>query len=258
MHRQRGQILIIIILLSTVLITVALSISQITTQETQVAKLEEESKKAFAAAEAGIDAALKTGDVTIGEEAGQLNVGEGITGQATVETTKKPTFVTPLLKKDEQYTLYLADYNTTNNSFSGYFSGSLTFYLDNNGGSDCPAIELTLISSSDTITRRLIDPCTQAGPIDIPTTNSGAPFKLKGIDFYYKTSSSLSVNNTKLIIARVLFEETRIGIDAEGVNLPLQGKTVTSQAKTSTGVAKKIQLFQSYPQIPAEFFVTSF
>ncbi|MFZ1549746.1 MAG: hypothetical protein WAT44_04755, partial [Microgenomates group bacterium] len=40
--------------------------------------------------------------------------------------------------------------------------------------------------------------------------------------------------------------------------LQASGQTVTSQATTRTGVTKKVQLFQSYPQIPAEFFFTSF
>ena len=52
--KQQGQILLIIILLSTVILTVVLSVSQISTQEQRIARLEEDSKKAFAAAEAGI------------------------------------------------------------------------------------------------------------------------------------------------------------------------------------------------------------
>jgi hypothetical protein len=40
--------------------------------------------------------------------------------------------------------------------------------------------------------------------------------------------------------------------------VPFAGRVITSEAKTSTGVTKKIELFQSNPQIPSDFFVTAF
>ncbi len=261
MENQRGQVLLIIILLSTVLLTIGLSVSQITTQETQIAKLEEESKKAFAAVEAGLDARLKSGsDIT--NIASILPPNSGIiSGQATTDPTPKSTFITPLLKKDEQYTFYLADYDIAANSFSAYFSGDLIFYLGNS--SSCPTLELTIVSSSNSIRRKLINPsCSTMTASDISNTNSGAPFNFQGVNFDYKTTSSLSIaGDTKLIIVRVLFAETKIGIErisGTSTVLPLQGKTITSDATTSTGVSKKIQLFQSLPQIPADFFITSF
>ena len=67
--------------------------------------------------------------------------------------------------------------------------------------------------------------------------------------------------NNLLLLIRVLSSsptQTRVGLYADGGNLPLQGRTITSEAKSPTGVTKKVQLFQSFPQIPAEFFVTSF
>jgi hypothetical protein len=43
-------------------------------------------------------------------------------------------------------------------------------------------------------------------------------------------------------------------VDAEW---PAQGKTITSTASFGESqVTKKVQLFQSFPQLPAEFFVT--
>lgn len=253
---QSGQILLIVILLSAILLTTALSLSQISTQETRVAKLEEESKKAFAAAEAGIEARLKSdSNINI---ASILPGGSGIiSGEATMEEISKPNFVTPVLRKDEAYTFYLANYDKNYNSFNNYFSGYLTFYLTGSSSS-CPALELNIISNNNTITRKLIDPCDQvAGDLDSKISTQDGSFNLEGTTFNYRTSASIPINNTKLIIGRVLFAETKIGIEAS-VSLPPQGKTFTSSATTSTGVSKKIQLFQSYPQIPTEFFVTSF
>jgi len=258
---QSGQVLLIIILLSTVLLTIGLSVSQITTQETQIAKLEEQSKKAFAAAEAGLDARLKSAtDIT--NIALILPSDSGIiSGQATLDETPKTTFITPLLKKDEQYTFYLADYPSLTNSFAN----NLTVYYGSSplSCSDV-SLELTIIygTSPYNLTRYIADTGDHLGSEidDIGQTPGGT---LEGIVFNCKTSAINvgAYSDAKLILIRVLSPlsdlTTKIGFEGSA-NLKLQGKTITSSATTSTGVSKKIQLFQSYPQIPADFFVTSF
>ena len=66
-NKRSGQTLLIIILLATVLLTVGLSVSHVTQQEQKITKLEQDAKQAYAAAEAGLDAALKqAGTVSIG------------------------------------------------------------------------------------------------------------------------------------------------------------------------------------------------
>ena len=117
------------------------------------------------------------------------------------------------------------------------------------------------VTSTD-ITRRLIDPCGRISKpafSDLPAFPGSPPFSLGGYSFVYKTQP-IPVSNQALLIARSLFASTRVGLELTGggTTLPVQGKYVTSEAKTPSGVSRKVQLFQSYPQIPAEFFVTSF
>lgn len=250
---QRGQVLLIIVLVSTVLLTVGLSLSQITTQETKIAKLEEESKKAFAAAEAGIEARLRSeSNINIPSI---LPPNSGISaGQAIVDQTQKSTFITPLLKKDEQYTFYLSEYNPQEKQITGNpFSGNMRINLKEPGNT-CAydqtklAVELTFINKENfTLVRKLIDPCPIiSGTID--EINFGSSFK----------APSAHLLILRIIAPNVDFPGAKLEIVNENGNWPLQGKTIISQATTQTGVSKKIKLFQSYPQIPAEFFVTSF
>ena len=116
------------------------------------------------------------------------------------------------------------------------------------------------VTSTD-ITRRLIDPCGKISKpafSDLPAFPGSPPFSLGGYSFVYKTQP-IPVSNQALLIVRSLFASTRVGLELTGGGtLPVQGKYVTSEAKTPSGVSRKVQLFQSYPQIPAEFFVTSF
>ena len=68
MKNQKGQILLITIMLVATVLTVVLAVTFKSTSETQITKLEEQSQKALTAAEAGIEAALQqeSGSVSIG------------------------------------------------------------------------------------------------------------------------------------------------------------------------------------------------
>lgn len=267
---KSGQVLLITIMLLATALTIVLAVSFRSTTETQTAKLEEESQKALAGAEAGIEEALRTGNTSI--DISGLNVGPGFTGTATTDTTASPTFITPVLQRDEQYTLYLDKY-TPGSGFSttaGDFfptTGNLVFYFGDTTRNDCAyrkttALELTFIDKDyNAMTRKLIDPCTTGktvGTSDLSTNTPAPTDPLANQNFLYKTAPLQIPSLSKVVLIRVLFSQTRIGVDAGVNNLPLQGKTVTSEAKSPTGVTKRVQLFQSLPQIPADFFVTSF
>lgn len=251
---QLGQILLIIVLISFLLLTLAFSLSQITIEETKITKLEEESKKAFAAAEAALEARLASESDII--DISSLSLGpEIISGQAVVDQTTSNVFITPLLRKDEQYTFYLSQYNTSTKLIDGpVFSGNFKIGVDdpqNFCSEDRTklAVELTLINKdSNQIRRRLIDPCSI---ID----GSADEWNL---DQFYSSPISAHLLILRVIAPMSSFPGARIKITNQFENWPLQGRNIVSSATTKAGVSKKIQLFQSYPQIPADFFVTRF
>lgn len=257
---KKGQALLIAIMLLATAITIALAVTYRSTTDTQLTKLEEESQKALAAAEAGIEAALRSNtNITIAD----LNLGGDFSGSATIDdTSTRKTFITPNMKKDGQYTFYLAKYDPSTNTFTtngaNRYNGNLTFYFGTEGGKNCssdtpPALELTLIKIDGTIQRKLVDPCDRIGVSDLSTSTNG---NLDGTKFNFYTET-LAVSNEKIMFIRVFYEDTKIGIKGNNA-LPLQGRIIVSQATSPGGVTKKVQLFQSYSQIPAEFFVTRF
>ena len=80
---------------------------------------------------------------------------------------------------------------------------------------------------------------------------------VKGTTFGYRTAvGTLPIANMKLVIVRVLNTATRLGFTGNGMKA--QEELSRLEAKTQTSATKKIELFQSYPQIPSDFFVTSF
>lgn len=249
MINQKGQILLITIMLVATVLTVVLAVTFKSTTETQLTKLEEESQKALAAAEAGVEIALQQ---NIGDPAIDIDsLVSGYTGQATVDALNLPIFSTPLLQKDQQYTFYLTNYDSSGLG-SNYWSGTLDVNFKSE--TDCPTIEITFIRNNNSVVRNVLDPCTHLSGGGTTATVGGDTFG--GVTFEHKASFAVGAEN-KVLIVRTLFAPTRVGFKSSA-NLPLQGKYVTSEAKSEAGVSKKVQLFQSYPQIPAEFFVTSF
>jgi hypothetical protein len=285
LSNQSGQVLLMLILISSVLLTVGLSMSQVGVNETKISKLEEESKKAFQAAEAGIEQTiedLKDSPNTPGIET-PINLNQvNVTTKVTNSNADDPNssiddpryFKTPLVKKDDQFTFFLTKYDPTSSDpwSTDIYNGNLNFYLNSNNktncgaGRDVPAIELTYIYGDTTFTteKYMIDPLCNAfnEPANrilttVDNTSSIAFFS----DFKQKTNETLNINsgnNPKIIVARVLYSDTMIGFLGDNP-LKEQGKFITSTAtSTSNNVTKKIELFQSLPQIPADFFVTSF
>lgn len=164
MNKQRGQILLITVMLIATILTVVLAVTFKSTTETQLTKLEEESQKALSAAEAGVELALQQGYIDIG--ALPEFSGKGIQGSAKISDLTDTKFVSPLLKKDQQYSFYLSDYP----SFSQKFNGPIALYLDSES-SDCPSIEMSFLGSAGQTLGESVGGCNTAD-----TTWKNEPF----------------------------------------------------------------------------------
>lgn len=256
-QNKKGQILLIAVMLLATVITVVMTVAFNSTNETKIAKLEEDSQKALAAAEAGVEAVIKqsinSSPVSI-NSLGQFN-SQGITGNAQVTSISKPTFVTPLLQKDEQYTFYLSNYP----DFTPQGIDSLDIYFYSESG-QCPSIEVSVITTSNSFERYAYNTC---GGTTIANAMTETPIQTTIQETVFEASTpTLAVSTGKVAFIKVLKGRTKIGFqgykDGFTFSLPAQGKLIESEARTQSGVVKKVQLFQSYPQIPSNFFMTSF
>ena len=243
-------------LLATVM-TIVLSISFKSVTETQITKLEEESQKALAAAESAIEAALKeNATATIGF--GSLSSITGFTGEAVIDTATSTKFTSPSIIKDGSYTFYLGDYSLTTKTIGASTAQTITLCFQS--GTINPAIEVTLVKSSGVKKYMIDDPLSSritnalnASTICLPNSSYGFSTVIPG-----DAATGIGTDGQFLLV-RVLYASTRLFFSRSSA-LPLQGRTISSQAtsETSTGVSKKVVLFQSYPQIPGEFFTTAF
>lgn len=272
---QEGQILLVVVLLLAAALTMVMTISFTSRTENQVSKLQQDADKSLVAAEAGIEAAIKS---NTGGTFSSLNLNtlqdSGIdttNSSVSIQNTQAGKFVSPVVTKDDQYTLYLATYDNNGNFGNAPLSSISVYYGDNIACGNL-AIELTVVTfdntkpSDPTIQRFVADTSGKilgGSQIGSDLTKLTPPYyTILGTNFNCKTSPiSLTPGSgasSKLLFVRVIGAgaSTKIGIDDS--QLPVQGRYFISTAKSTSGVTKKLKLFQSYPQIPAEFFVTSF
>ncbi len=259
-QNRSGQVLLIAVMLLATVITVVMTIAFNSTTETQVARLEADSQKALAAAEAGVDAVIKQSVNSAPINSGDLGQfgSQNISGNAQVVGVTHSYFTTPLLQKDEQYTFYLSDYP----GFVNPWNGSFNIALVSESG-QCPSIEVGIVKSDYQFERYSYNTC--ASIITNATSMANASSQIDGTNFSYKTTTPITVAGPSpagglVAFIKVLNGRTKIGFESVDsfAPFPLQGKTIESEARTESGVVKKVQLFQSYPQIPSSFFTTSF
>ncbi len=239
-------------LLATVM-TIVLSASFRSVTETQVTKLEEENQKALAAAESAIEAALKeNATATIGT--GSLTSITGFSGSATIESLSTTTFTTHNIDKDGSYTFYLGTYDVEGKTITGTSEAqAITICFES--GTPNPAIEITLIKTGG-VKKYVVDPSSR-----ITNALTGSSCTPDSTNYSYSINVPAADIETdgKFLFVRVLFAPTKL-LFSRATTLPVQGRTISSNvtSSTSVGVSKKVVLFQSYPQIPGEFFSTSF
>ncbi len=270
---ESGQSLLIIVLLVSVVFTIIATASYRLTTETQSTRLQEESIKTLAAADSGIERGVQfandNAETAGGAPVTFSSLGINLPGVNATESTLQvtaeegSTFLSPLIQKDDQYTFYLHKFpdgsdNLTQN-VRVHFSDSL---CPNVNG---PALELTLIygANGQRLQRWIADPCniitSSSGEITTTATN----ITIDGVTLRYRVQVNLPgivtpADPAQLLMVRSIGRATNIGFSVTTGTLYSQGQTIRSEAVSTNGVTKIVTLFKSYPQIPADFFVTRF
>lgn len=242
-------------MLMATLATIGASIAFRGQSQTRVTANAQDSKTAFQAAE-GILAQALSG-VSAGADIKNLSKNTTTSVEQSIDSFS----TTDVVPKDGQYSIYMTDYDLKTNKFgTKYFTGDLTVYFDSEG--TCPVLELTaVVAGSPTTLKRTVTkkPCTNS-------KNEVANTELTGLEVKSVTQEINKTNftkstkytvppNTKMLIVRSLFGATKIGVNQA---IPTQSILVSATARTTSGSQKTVQVYQPYPQIPAEFFVTRF
>ncbi|OGG16751.1 hypothetical protein A3D78_01490 [Candidatus Gottesmanbacteria bacterium RIFCSPHIGHO2_02_FULL_39_14] len=273
---DRGQIVLILVLITVVGLTIGLSLISRTITDIRISSQIEQSSRAFSAAEAGIETALR-GNIAVGPT-GTVSL-EGASANFAVQTLggTSDNYNLPLTEAGNSQTVWLiehSDDNTINESGESYPTNSIIEICFGSKSEvteeKAPAILVSLYykeAAEYKVAKKAFDPyeardngfdhADELGPycgnflyrkkiIAHQDGDSGT------VDFDIQPSSTLL-----LMRIQPLYEATAITVDPER-ELPIQGKIISSIGQTSTGVARKIQVYQSYPVLPGLLDFTFF
>ncbi|CAN5179620.1 hypothetical protein BH09PAT1_BH09PAT1_7730 [soil metagenome] len=251
---QRGQMLLIVVLVMVIALTVGLSVVSRTVTTLRTTKESESSERAFSAAEAGVEKILNSTNTSISN----TTLSNGSIFSATSSVVSGAFFpinnLAPVTQ-DDGADVWLSTYPT----YASPFTGTVKIFWGVPGGTCSTvsptdaALEVILISGSKavpTITHYNLDGCALRR-----AANSFSPPQAGGAISGTTFAHTYSINVTSGLLMRVipLYTSSIIGVNGVTGNLPVQGQSISSTG-TYAGTARKISVFKGYPKLPSEFF----
>ncbi len=265
---ERGQILLIVVITMIVALTVGLSIAARTVTELRLSRQNEESQRAFNAAEAGIDRVLQEGgEIVLSQELGnnadfQVSAVEYAGAQLMLNNGD-------IVDQDVGADVWLSSYPDYTDQIA---NAQLSIYWGGEDQVNCtatsevrPALEVVVLQGNvlnPTIEKYLYDTCpTNSRTLGTLMGSSYDVYTVAGIPgqtFRNRTSAPISITNGIIMKIIPLYNSTKIAVvatDSSGtpLALPSQGSVIESTG-TSGETIRKITYYQSYPQLPLEVF----
>jgi len=271
---QQGQIVLILVLLSVVGLTIGLSLIGRTITDIRISHQVEESSRAFSAAEAGIETALRG---TAIQETGNLTI-SGAAASYKVEMTggTSSVYSFPVTDPGAMQSLWFMEHKTDG---SGKLDESSAYSIGNPigvcwglGAENNAALVMTLIYRDEDdlykIAKAAYDPGSGHLNNFLTTVEKignycDGNFRFrKVINGALEFWDGLTLNPGAKLIALSLqpvYQATAMAVkpDNPEAKLPYQGKQIISLGTTDTGIVRKIQVTQGFPLLP-EIFNFSF
>ncbi|MCL5439267.1 MAG: pilus assembly PilX N-terminal domain-containing protein [Patescibacteria group bacterium] len=253
---ERGQTLLIVVLIMVVSLTVGLAVASRSIVNLRTSTEEENSQRAFSAAEAGVEQLLKP---TSGVDTAQGNLQNKATFNAKITDVKGTSFLVNSsnpIAKDDGVDIWLTSHNSDDSlDYSSRWAGDLTvFWGSSQDACSNAAVEFILLSgqnaASAKTTRYTFEPCAARRVQNhFQAPEAGGTIGDKNFRYSKKINGM-----TDGIIVRVvpIYQSTPVGI-LGSVALPSQGNMINSTGSSGT-TSRKITYFQGYPELPSELF----
>jgi Tfp pilus assembly protein PilX len=275
---QKGQALLIVVLVMVVALTVGLAIASRSIVNLKTSQDQADSQKALAAAQAGVERELVNTSSTA--VLPQTFGGTGTNATYTTTITQGKASELFLLNGtfsgvDKNNYVYIwpskvngSDTNLYGGNGSGW-NGSIDVYWGTDSGNACnnAALEISVISgnyplntSKLVLTKYAVDPCNariigQTGNgFALVSKLTGNQKTISNKTLWYKTtilSSAPATDSVYLIAITPLYINIAAQADAAHP-LPPQGTNITATGNVGGQIKRKVAAFRNLPQIPAE------
>ena len=268
---QKGQVVLILILVMSVALSIGLSIVQKSLVDISTASKVEQSSRAFSAAEAGIEKALR-GDFSTQLFAENNSSIAAITGDSQLAppvqsgTTRQSPLEYPSLAKEDVAQVWLANFSSPANPPPiSYTQQSLDVYWGNSS-QDQAALELTLVYHNGTgyqSRKWYLDQTSRDNGFTTVVCEGGVNERLGGTQYQFKTTLSNLwtgiFDRLILIRARLLYNSSSqpfavqaVGTCGAPCSLPAQSRSITSTGESGE-TRRRIRVFQESKVVPSYY-----
>lgn len=252
--RLKGQAVIIIIVGMVIALTIGLSIAAQSIISLQTATDEEQSQRAFSAAEAGIERALSENQPLTDVDLGNNTMIKEVTVNTIAQNNLLLNDGLPALQNDP-VDVWVSDYP----DYTAPQSGTLDIYWGSATNCTEAAVEIIVVSGASinaaTTQKYTADPCTTRGNgFSTPGTNgySTGSFTIGGTTL--RNRQTMTITNGRIVRIVPLYASTTIGVIASGgITLPSQGSRIESVGQVGD-TQRKITVYRGFPKFPYEFF----
>jgi len=251
---QKGQALIILLLIMVVGLTVGLSIATRTITDLRISTQSEESQKAFSAAEAGIEDALRRDLTSFTGTSAEVSPGTGATYTTTVTpqgNTNKFVTEQPVAKDDVAQVCINVPSFCPN---SGLIPSQVEVYWVREGESNA-SVEITEVYENPAGSFQIAKNAYNA---DSNLTNgfnnaTKGTFQIGNTTFGNQATINLNTD-TRILRIRPLYNDTTIAVVAlpSDAIFPLQSYKISSTGTTGQ-ITRKIEVTKSLNALPPIF-----
>ena len=258
---QSGQVLLIVVLIMVTVLTVGLSLATRTITNLRVSQEEENSERAFSAAEAGIERSLVTRSQTSGTFSNGTTYSTSVLKLAGVELLFNNG---ASILKDNPVDILLTDYPNYATSWSGnitfHWGSSTDVCSSSEFGNTAAALEIIVVSgttANPVATHYAVDPCSSRTSVNNFEYVNSSTSALGGMTF--RNKKTITVNSGLLVRLIPLYAPTSLGLNgcnnigSNCLSLPEQGSIIQSIGRSDT-TQRKIVSFSGYPTLPTEIF----
>lgn len=258
---QEGQILLIVVLVMTIALTIGLSLATRTITDIRTTTEEENSQRAFSAAEAGIEKALKSTTGTTGDFVNNTSFDTSVatvSGVSILLNNGNPIF------KDDAADVWLSTYPGYTNTWSGditiYWGSASDTCTTSEETNTMAALDIVVLNgtrASPQAAHFPVDPCAARSSINNFETIPSGGGTINNKQFAYRKTVTVASGLIMRIVP--IYAATPIavrGCNATNGNcrmLPSQARVITSVGTADT-TQRKLVVLQENPKIPVHMF----
>lgn len=262
---ERGQIVLISLLVLSIATTIALSLIGRSTTDVTISNQITESTRAFSAAEAGIEEALKTGVGTNGTQVLTAGVSYRV-AKADIGGAVGAYVFPKKISRGATETLWLVDHNPDGTLVESPTYTSTGIDVCWSAETTTPAMSVAIFyktaagayrvargsydpDSSRALTNNFSGVTASVGGCGAST---GTTYK-QSITFGAFTPAINPVSDSILMLRMTpIYADATVAVNATSA-LPIQGNKLESSGTTATGITRKIVVYQQYRSPPSAF-----